>query len=384
MKRVLSFWASLFLSAVVLTPPTAQASLRYMPDQTADGVRYVVVEGEFEYGDDLTGFAAAVKSHNPVAIVFNSPGGNIAKAMELGRMIRGMRLSTLQARALNCASACALAFLGGVSRYAESGALGVHKSSFGVEAGLNVNDAVSAIQKLTADVMDYMQEMGTDPALLQLALKYDADDIRYLSNSEMQQYRVVTAEAPEGSTHQPSSPSEVPPQVAVAPSLPQHSQSPLELPDPKTGRVRHPKGLAPLKSSPEGKSANLANIANGTSIGIIGNVDRWYRVMAVGQTGYMHHSWVFVDQYESGPFAQRHIQVKSFDNLAEASAYARTSAIPLAAYLATNGWFAVTLAETFDQDVATRLIGTLKGTNSIPTDAFVVYGNTYVRRVCCN
>lgn len=381
MNRLVALCVSIFIATMISTP--AGAALRYSRDQTNAGIRYIVVEGEFAFDDDLSGFSAAVASHNPTAVIFNSPGGNVSKAMELGRMIRTLGLSTLQARALDCASACALAFLGGVTRYAEPGALGVHKASFGAGSGLSVDDAVSAVQKLTAEVIEYMIEMGVDPALLQLSLKYDTDDIRYLSKSEMQQYRVVTAETLGESVHAGSTPSVPQPQVTATPPLPSPNASALALPDPRTGRVRHPKGQAPLKSSPDGKSANLAHLPNGTPIGITGSVDRWYRVNATGQTGYMHHSWVFVDQYESGPFAQRHIQVKSFDNLADASAYARSSSIPLATYLATNGWFAVTLDETFEQDVAKRLVETMKEQQSIPADAFVVYGNTYVRKVCC-
>jgi hypothetical protein len=382
MKRLVALGVSIFITAVISTP--AGAALRYSRDQTNAGIRYIVVEGEFAFDDDLNGFSATVASHNPAAVIFNSPGGNVSKAMELGRMIRTLGLSTLQARALDCASACALAFLGGVSRYAEPGALGVHRASFNAGSGLSVDDAVSEVQKLTAEVIEYMIEMGVDPALLRLSLKYDTDDIRYLSKSEMQQYRVVTADAAQESVQAGSIPPAPQPQIVAAPSLPNTNASSLALPDPRSGRVRHPKGQAPLKSSPDGKSANLANLANGTTLSIAGSVDRWYQVNAIGQTGYMHHSWVFVDQYDSGPFGQRHIQVKSFDNLAEATAYARSSAVPLATYLATNGWFAVTLAETFDQDVARRLIENLKAQHSIPDDAFVVYGNTYVRRVCCH
>ncbi|RJT28766.1 hypothetical protein D3227_33655 [Mesorhizobium waimense] len=54
----------------------------------------------------------------------------------------------------------------------------------------------------------------------------------------------------------------------------------------------------------------------------------------------MHDTRVYVDQYESGPFGQRHVQVKSFDKLAEAESYVRSASIPLSAYLATDGWLA--------------------------------------------
>ncbi|WP_027155454.1 hypothetical protein [Mesorhizobium sp. WSM2561] len=97
----------------------------------------------------------------------------------------------------------------------------------------------------------------------------------------------------------------------------------------------------------------------------------------------MHHTWVFVDQYDSGPSRQRHIQIKSFDNLAEANAYARSASIAVSAYLVTNGWFAITLEKTYDEQMARNLVALLKKSGAIPDDAFVTYGNTYVRKVCC-
>ena len=168
----------------------ARADIRYLPDVSADGLRFVVVEGEFAASDDLSLFTNAVRANQATIVSFNSPGGNVYKAIELGRLIRKLGLSTVQVRGLECASACALAFLGGVSRGAQPGSIGVHKSSFSDDS-LSARDAVSAIQELTADVITYIVEMGCDPSLLRLALKYESDDIRYLSGSEMEQFRVT-------------------------------------------------------------------------------------------------------------------------------------------------------------------------------------------------
>ncbi|MGX9576963.1 hypothetical protein [Mesorhizobium sp. f-mel] len=124
-------------------------------------------------------------------------------------------------------------------------------------------------------------------------------------------------------------------------------------------------------------------MANGSPVAILDDADRWYRVQSGSQTGYMHHTWVLVDQYDSGPSRQRHIQIKSFDNLAEANAYARSASIAVSAYLVTNGWFAITLEKTYDEQMARNLVALLKKSGAIPDDAFVTYGNTYVRKVCC-
>ncbi|RWP76890.1 hypothetical protein [Mesorhizobium sp.] len=390
MSRSFSVRVLLCLASVLLGATAAQAGLQFRAGQTDAGLRYIVVSGDFAYHDDLSVFETLARSNASVAVTFQSPGGNIQKAMELGRLIRRLGLNTVQFRAVECASACSLAFLGGVLRYAEPGAIGVHKSSFSGDIPMSTEDAVSSVQQMTAEIITYMVEMGVDPALLQLSLQYDSDDIRYLSKSEMAKYKVVTldfeASEPPIASQLPSpqpSPQPAPAQPPVASLPPASEYSSLAIPQAHTGRIRHPKGAAPLKALADGKSATLVNLRNGSPVAILGNVGRWYRVQANGQVGHMHDTWVYVDQYESGPFEQRHIQVKSFDNLADASAYARSASIPLSAYLATNGWFAVTLEETFDQVIAKNLATELKARGAIPDDAHMTYGNTYVRKVCC-
>ena len=182
--------------AMLLTISSTEAAfakLNYTSGETSDGLRYIVVNGEFEYSDNLSEFSDKASLQKPSFIGFNSGGGNVIKAMELGRLIRSHRLSTVQLKGPECSSACALAFLGGVGRIAEPGAIGVHKSSFSAEDAIDTQTAVSAVQELTAEVITYIIEMGADPALLQLSLRYDKDDIRYLSRSEMHHYKVITS-----------------------------------------------------------------------------------------------------------------------------------------------------------------------------------------------
>ncbi|OWK22029.1 hypothetical protein AJ88_14125 [Mesorhizobium amorphae CCBAU 01583] len=100
--------------------------------------------------------------------------------------------------------------------------------------------------------------------------------------------------------------------------------------------------------------------------------------------GYMHDTWVHVDQYESGTFGKLHIQVKSFDNLVEAESYVRSASIPLSAYLVTNGWFAIALKDTYDDAMAKSLAAEMKARGAIPSDSYATNGNTYIRKVCCN
>ena len=242
-------------------------------------------------------------------------------------------------------------------------------------------EAVSTVQAVTADIVSYMVEMGVDPSLLQLSLAYGSDDVRYLSASEMQHYRVTSNATSDGA----GGGSVVARTLPVAPPTDANvSAAPRLIPTARSGRVRHPKKAVFLKSAPDGDSGNLSSVPNGTSVTILSSNDRWYRVQAGGLVGYMHHTWVFVEQFESGRFDRRHIQVKSFDNYADAQAYVRASSLPLAAHLATNGWFAITLAETFPEDSALARTKALKAAGVVPADTIMTYSNTYVPKVCCN
>ncbi|WP_156941582.1 hypothetical protein [Mesorhizobium sp. WSM2561] len=137
-------------------------------------------------------------------IVFDSSGGNVGSAIQLGRMIRAAGLDTLQVRQLQCVSACSLAFMGGVRRVADPGSIGIHRSSFAPDSGMSTAEAVARIQAGTAQIMSYMSEMGVDPKLMELALSYDRSDMRYLSASEMAELRVtnVAVTQPEVDTSQ--------------------------------------------------------------------------------------------------------------------------------------------------------------------------------------
>lgn len=82
--------------------------------------------------------------------------------------------------------------MGRTVRVAETSSIGVHKTSFADTSAISVGDAVSRIQHQTAKTISYMTEIGIDPSLLQLSLRYEKDDMRYLSKKRDEQYRVTT------------------------------------------------------------------------------------------------------------------------------------------------------------------------------------------------
>jgi hypothetical protein len=174
---------------------SAAGAVTYERQISGEGVRFLLVSGEFVADDRLDEFARAITEHGAIAVIFDSPGGNLYSAMEHGRVLRSLQVGTLQLRNLLCASACSLAFLGGVQRYAEPGSIAVHRSFFSDEYTGGRDQAVADVQAITADVLAYLKEMDVDPELLQLAFQYDSSDMRFLSGSEMARMRVTTGNA---------------------------------------------------------------------------------------------------------------------------------------------------------------------------------------------
>ncbi|MDL2406171.1 hypothetical protein PY650_10920 [Rhizobium calliandrae] len=180
---------AIMASATLFGAAHADMTIQRIPIENAAPV--LLLKGEFSQSDDPQQLSREVAASGAKAVTFDSNGGNILAAMAYGRMIRSLGLATLQLRASQCASACTLAFVGGVIRQAEPGAIGIHQSSFAPGAGLDSPTAVAAIQTMTAQIMSYFTEMGVDPKLLQVSLSVSSDDMRYLTASEMQSYGVT-------------------------------------------------------------------------------------------------------------------------------------------------------------------------------------------------
>ena len=186
----------IFVWLLVLTSAgcaAAAVSVDRIPVQS--GPPILLVKGKFVFSDDPAVLVREVNATGAKVGTFNSNGGNILAAMAYGRTIRSLGLSTFQLRSAQCASACALAFVGGVVRQAEPGSIGVHQSSFSPEEKVDGHTAVAAVQAITAQIMTYLLEMGVDPRLLQLSLSVAANDMRYLTAGEMNDYKVTTSAA---------------------------------------------------------------------------------------------------------------------------------------------------------------------------------------------
>jgi hypothetical protein len=76
---------------------------------------------------DINDFRLKAASLKRAILVFDSPGGDLLSGIEIGKEIRARGFWTFIKRDTRCASACALAWLGGVRRnISPAGFVGFH------------------------------------------------------------------------------------------------------------------------------------------------------------------------------------------------------------------------------------------------------------------
>jgi hypothetical protein len=100
---------------LLATTPVTAATITVSP-QTVDRPIVVMVEGPLVRmdGDEFAAKTAPVPS---AFVAFSSDGGSLVAGLRIGEAIRRKRFSTIVPDGRRCASACALAWLGGVERF---------------------------------------------------------------------------------------------------------------------------------------------------------------------------------------------------------------------------------------------------------------------------
>jgi len=123
----------------------------------------------------------------------NSPGGLLLEGMKIGNAIRDAELGTLISHGEECASACALAFLGGTSRYATGTGIG-RQMEFGAALGFHgfrpatdtfrmESETLSASRVVTALILEYAAQMKrVDLGWLAQTLNVSPDQLHYVSS----------------------------------------------------------------------------------------------------------------------------------------------------------------------------------------------------------
>lgn len=149
-----------------------------------------------------------LSSHNgEMQVYLNSPGGNLFSGIKTGKILRKYRATTFVGKYRylgksenkprvyeiepgGCESACAFAFLGGHYRfmYSSKSKLGVHR--FWSVDGPKVDDIDNA-QVITAAIVNYLNEMQIDSALMNYVVLAGKNEMKYLDNEIMRKLNVT-------------------------------------------------------------------------------------------------------------------------------------------------------------------------------------------------
>ena len=116
----------LIVLALICSASYAHAARIEVLPPDANGVAFIGIYGDLAL-DDEKAFRKAALNIERAVVVFDSNGGNLAAGIGIGRAIRLQEYSTSVSDNGTCASACALAWLGGVQRFLPSSArVGFH------------------------------------------------------------------------------------------------------------------------------------------------------------------------------------------------------------------------------------------------------------------
>ena len=144
-------------------------------------------------------FAAEVGRHGDYikTVVLNSPGGLVADALAIGRLIRGKKFATEVEAGKYCASSCPLVFAGGVERRAgDKATLGVHQVA-AIKSAANgpARDEMSVAQNISARCQRYLADMGVSLQVWVHAMETPHDRLFVFTPDELKSLNMVTAGA---------------------------------------------------------------------------------------------------------------------------------------------------------------------------------------------
>lgn len=154
----------------------------------------------------LSGLVSKLPPGKAAAIILNSPGGNLAEGVQLGRFFHRARIATfVLGYGGSCASACALAFLGGRGQDGNPSRVKMVGGNLGFHQARRVRTAADSTKKYTkADmenelfntrrlayaIIEYLSDIGERMSFLHLMLRSPSAEMTYLSSEEALTYGI--------------------------------------------------------------------------------------------------------------------------------------------------------------------------------------------------
>ncbi|WP_149538623.1 COG3904 family protein [Siccirubricoccus phaeus] len=189
----LLLWPSILLcAALALAGAGAARAADIAATAQPDGSAMVTLAGRIE-PDDAAKFRSATLGVSHAVIVLNSDGGSAYDGIEIGRTIRQRGYATAILEGTRCASACALAWLGGTPRYiGATASVGFH-AAYTLQAGrASTSSAGNAL------VGAYLHELGLSDRAIVYLTRERPSRMGWLTRNQAERYGIDTVSLPPG------------------------------------------------------------------------------------------------------------------------------------------------------------------------------------------
>jgi uncharacterized protein YraI len=301
------------LAAALVLPawPALAAEVDRVPLGSGNDGALITVTGEFRQGDDRKLVRALLETEGTAIVQFDSPGGSLIAGLAMGRAIRLNGATTLVPDGATCASACGLAWMGGVRRAVGNGA------RVGFHAAYYVDDQGRAIETGQGNALigAYLNQLGLSEKAVLYITGAAPEEMAWLTPDEaedlgipMQRAGRAPTPAP-GRTATPGQPAPAEPrffQPAPEPARP--ATSPAPAPAPGTDPLRlqgswqvvanAPAGYMNVRQGPGTAHPVLFTVQPATPVGVVscrvgdaGDAGAiWCQIISRGKRGWIARS----------------------------------------------------------------------------------------------
>lgn len=189
--RAASLTRLFILTCVVTFGPSIIWALEFsIHPNTSSNLTAVMVKGPVLRGDTerLDAFLSRQPQRLRTAIYLAGPGGSLYEGMRLGRYFSRNRIQTVIEGGQDCASACALAFLGGRDRNGQVWRSSSDNSRLGFHAFTStgqVPEGEDETQRIVADVLSYSRDVEAPLELMIINFATPSNSIYWLSHLEI-------------------------------------------------------------------------------------------------------------------------------------------------------------------------------------------------------
>jgi len=187
LRRLQIVQSCLSSAAVILSlcVPFAASAAEFSKSASPNGGPDIIfVVGDFNLGDEKQFIKVALSSESAI-VVFQSRGGNLVAGIEIGKAIHLKGFATFVPDTIQCASACALAWLGGHVRYMSNTArVGFHAVYIDTGGQASVSSAGNAL------VGAYLNQLGLPASAIIYITGAPPEGMQWLNFADAQHYGI--------------------------------------------------------------------------------------------------------------------------------------------------------------------------------------------------